>query len=261
MSRRFDFSNEAEEHENHERWLVSYADFITLLFAFFVMLYAMSVVNISKYEAMSEGLLNAFGKKALPTETLTPPLQAPMPSPKTLAPAKADPMDELARKLSQTLSRFGERGQVTVKRESRGVLVEISAGVLFASGRAEIQTEPSQLIREIAQHLVPLETRIQVEGFTDNVPIASPLYPTNWELSAARAASVARILIEEGARSETVTIAGHGENRPVAGNETEEGRAKNRRVRMLIAPGSASEQVIELSDYAHLHTTTSEQSN
>jgi chemotaxis protein MotB len=247
MSRKRRLHPEEDTPENHERWLVSYADFITLLFAFFVMLYAMSAVNISKYKALSDGLLDAFGRKVVATESI--PLTAtPSPTSRVPPPIAPDQLKALAEKLKLVLASYGSQGLVTVSLEKAGVLVEISAGVLFTSGKADILPEPAQLMAEVGQVLVPLNTRIQVEGFTDNQPMLGGAYPTNWELSAARAASVARILIAQGADGGRVTITGHGENRPIADNDTDAGRARNRRVRLLIAPGGADERVIELNE-------------
>lgn len=242
-----------EEHENHERWLVSYADFITLLFAFFVVMYAISSINEGKYRVLSESLVNAFqnqpkSNKPVPMglesgatiiETshaaIRPPVMARSTSPndphKKQQEAK---MKNIAKDILQVLEPLVREGQVRVTQSSRGVAVEINASVLFATGQAILEVPSIKALTAVAQVLAQVDNRIQVEGYSDNTPIHTQLYPSNWELSSARSSSVVRLFIENGVASERLAAIGYGENRPVASNDTPEGRARNRRVTVMI---------------------------
>ncbi|MBS4099043.1 MAG: flagellar motor protein MotD [Sulfuricella sp.] len=247
-----------EEHENLERWLVSYADFITLLFAFFVVMYAISQVNEGKYKLLSDSLLQAFKE---PTTSVPVPKTVPA-VPKTMDP-KADlvirpqavlskrndaqnvqikketeKMKGIAKDLMKVMERLVKTGQVKVTQSARGIAVEINASVLFGSGNANLEGESVKVMKAVAEVLTEVDNNIQVEGYSDNAPINSPLYPSNWELSSARASSVARLFVEGGIQPDRVVVLGYGENRPVASNDTPDGRARNRRVTiMILSPG------------------------
>jgi chemotaxis protein MotB len=232
-----------EEHENHERWLVSYADFITLLFAFFVVMYAISTLNEGKYRVLSDALVSAFRHDrvvtAAPT-TLVPldrPL-APLPRPGV----KGDPVRreqerkllDLAGKIKEALAPLVKTGQVRLTQLPHGIAVEINASVLFGAGQASLQPESIPALQAVAQVLTGTPDSIQVEGHTDNVPIASAQFPSNWELASARASSVVRLFVGGGVDPARLTASGYAENRPVESNDTPEGRARNRRVTLMI---------------------------
>lgn len=245
-----------EERENHERWLVSYADFITLLLAVFAVMYAISQVNEGKYRKMTNSLITAFAKEA---ERRTPLIVAPDPLPQrveTPSPpepaAKEDARSEKARRFAEaklrqheklqriardivaTFAPLVEDGQVRVMQNERGVRVEINANVLFSSGEATLHAESGKALKAVAQVLQNGDQIIQVEGHTDDKPITTSKFPSNWELSAVRATSVVRLLIENGVAASRLTAVGYGENHPVESNDTEEGRARNRRVTLMI---------------------------
>jgi chemotaxis protein MotB len=249
----------AEERENHERWLVSYADFITLLLAVFAVMYAISQANEGKYRKLTNSLITAFAKEA---ERPTPLIVAPDPLPQRIETplppqpaAKEDARSEKARrfaeaKLSQhkKLQRIArdivaafaplvEDGQVRVMQNERGVRVEINANVLFSSGEATLHDESGKALKAVAQVLQNGEQIIQVEGHTDDKPITTSRFPSNWELSAVRATSVVRLLVDNGVAASRLTAVGYGENHPVEPNDTEEGRARNRRVTLMILSG------------------------
>lgn len=231
-----------EEHENHERWLVSYADFITLLFAFFVVMYALSSINQGKYKVFSNSLGTAFGGKLAPPPTVETP-QFVLPGiPQSAARRRAleaqrreqEAMARMARDLGAALAPLIKQGKVRVVRIPRGVSVEINASVLFASGDATLGAEADIVLRTVAVLLQRGTHQIQVEGHTDDQPISNALFPSNWELSAVRASSVVRLFIDSGIDGARLTALGHGANRPVAPNGTPEGRARNRRVAVTI---------------------------
>ncbi|MDB5959057.1 MAG: flagellar motor protein MotD [Massilia sp.] len=231
-----------EDAENHERWLISYADFITLLFAFFVVMYAVSVVNEGKYRTLSDALGSAFGGRAAvgtagPRAEMTPPIALPNIIAKRRAEAmrrERDKLTTLARDLTSTLAPLVKEGKVRVTQNSRGVSVEINASVLFDSGDATLTPNSREALAALAVLLRNDPHSLQVEGHTDNQQIRRPAFPSNWELSAARAGAVVRLFADAGVPPARMTVVGHGDNIPVAGNDTAEGRARNRRVAVTI---------------------------
>ena len=239
-----------EEHDNHERWLVSYADFITLLFAFFVVMYSLSSVNEGKYRVLSDSLVQAFRNVAvnesgdqivLPQVSVLPTRPITQPAPPAADPAleqrrreTAQRMRNMADEIRRVLSPLTQAGQVNVTEGAFGVSVEINASLLFAPGESALGPQAVTALDAVAQVLAPAEFPITVEGHTDNVPISTFRFPSNWELSAVRAATVARLFIDNGVAPPRLTAAGYADQRPVADNADEEGRGRNRRVTILI---------------------------
>lgn len=231
-----------QDTENHERWLISYADFITLLFAFFVVMYAISVVNEGKYRVVSSSLGDAFGGKDKATTTASTSTVTPIvPVPSLIQRRRAEAMriereklTRLARDLTSTLAPLVKEGKVRVTQNSRGVSVEINASVLFDPGEAKLTPESDQALRVLAVLLKDDPHAVQVEGHTDTTPIKNALFPSNWELSAVRASSVVRLFIDSGVAPERLTVVGHSANIAVAPNDTAEGKARNRRVAVTI---------------------------
>ncbi len=256
----------SEEHENLERWLVSYADFITLLFAFFVVMYAISSVNEGKYRVMSDSLINAFKDpqstdKLIEMSTKHPeiltgtgkPIGKTVPQPRQTpdTPERikaAESMKKVAKNVLQAMQPLIQDGQVRVTQSPRGITVEINASVLFKSGEAVLQPQSTEALAAVAQVLAQVENPIQVEGHTDNIPINSPSFPSNWELSSSRAGSVVRLFSERGVPSARMMAIGYADNRPVDTNATFDGRSRNRRVNVLIlneVGGVASEIALQ----------------
>ncbi len=270
-----------EEHENHERWLVSYADFITLLFAFFVVMYAISSVNEGKYRVLSDALVAAFrsSPKSLQPIQVGSISKAPVISvaqedhrnpamvrlPKmyisqseTLEGMIHDPlMDEqftegsdlanigkIADAVEKALESLVEKGVITIARNALWIEVEIRDSILFPSGSARLQDEARPVLEELAHILLDFPNPVRVEGYTDNVPINTIVYPSNWELSAARAASVIRLFAAVGIPPQRMVAQGYGEYRPVADNNTPEGRAKNRRVVIVVLADKEVERLL-----------------
>ena len=248
-----------EDPVNHERWLVSYADFITLLFAFFVVMYSLSSLNDGKYRVMSNSVLVAFGKfQTVSDNPVSPTSQAagsgsgpgmgigsgPGPGlseikrkPATAAePTKQEreKMTGLAHGILSALAPLIREGKVRVTQNSRGITIDINASVLFAVGDAKLTSQSNQALSAIAQVLAGDNHDIQVEGYTDNVPIKSTVFPSNWELSAMRAGSVVRLFTDNGVAENRLTAIGQGAKQPVGSNDTAEGRARNRRVNITI---------------------------
>jgi len=249
-----------EEHENLERWLVSYADFITLLFAFFVVMYSISSINEGKYRVLSDSISNAFTGQAAVIKPIKmgEPIKAPIksvinqpsdnaarvPPRTTTQPPVENPADEQqARELNRVadevdsgLKELIDQNIISVNRDKAWVEIEINTSILFGSGSAGLQPAAMPVMRTLAKILGEKKYNIQVEGFTDNVPINTEAFPSNWELSAARAASVVRVFADDGVSPQRLAAIGFGEHRPIADNKTEDSRKRNRRVRVVILP-------------------------
>ena len=241
------------QSDNHERWLVSYADFITLLFAFFVVMYAMSSVNEGNYRVLSDALGSAFRNtpKSLDLGAVAAPPAAPVKPRQAVAKKNAlqrrqqEKIQDMARDIMKVLAPLVKEGKVRVTQSNRGITVEINASVLFAPGQAALEESSDKTLRAVAQVVKHGEHAIQVEGHTDNVAIRSATFPSNWELSTARASSVVRLLIDSGVSAQRLTALGYGENRPVEPNDTPQGRARNRRVTVTVL-SAEPERVTEI---------------
>ena len=242
MARRKPF---VEDSENHERWLISYADFITLLFAFFVVMYAVSVVNVGKYKVLSDALGDAFGGRGAATTTNTAIEVEALPLSNIIARKRAEAarrdrerLDLLARRLNSVLAPLVDSGKVRVTQTARGVTVEINASVLFDEGDAGLTGNARETLGTVASLLKDDTHAIEVEGHTDTTPIANAAFPSNWELSAVRASSVVRLFVESGVQEGRLAAVGRGANQPIAPNDDPIGRARNRRVAVTILSGS-----------------------
>ena len=224
------------QSDNHERWLVSYADFITLLFAFFVVMYALSSVSEGKYRVLSDSLVSAFGSKMIER---VPPAAPPLPprritKPSGLQDRQREQIRGIAHNILRVLDSLVRDGQVKVTQSNRGIAVEINASVLFASGQAQLRADSGRALQRVAQVLATSDQGIEVEGYSDDTPISTSQFPSNWELSSARASSVVRLFLDNGVAAERLSAIGYGPNRPVMSNDTPEGRARNRRVTVMI---------------------------
>jgi chemotaxis protein MotB len=243
-----------EEHENHERWLVSYADFITLLFAFFVVMYAISSINEGKYRVMSDSIVDAFknapsSQKAIsipsPQDSesgkiqIQPTIDVPQPSSaqaekEVEKEKRRENMKSVAGDLLKVMDPLVQGGQVKVTESNRGISIEINASLLFAPAQAVLNKDSINVLTAVAHVLASDTHQVQIEGHTDNLPISSTIFPSNWELSTARASSVTRLFVENGVAPGRIVVIGYADNRPVASNDTPEGRARNRRVTVMI---------------------------
>ena len=257
-----------EEHANHEAWAIPYGDLITLLLAFFVVMYAMSSVNEGKYRVLSDSLVAAFngapktlepiqvGEKQMgpgaelainiarqpmiesqPRRSIAPIAMAQLPMPPDPA-GQSEELAGVANEVEQSMSDLIDRELVTVRRHGKWVEVEIKTDILFPSGVATLSPAAEQVLQQLAETLKPFPNAIRVEGHTDNRPISTSAFPSNWELSAARAASVVHLFTRAGMDPARLAVIGLGENRPAQSNATAEGRNANRRVLLVILGGS-----------------------
>ncbi len=236
------------EHVNHERWLVSYADFITLLFAFFVVMFAVSQVDSKKLGRFTESVNVAFNTQGIFAPNSGSPLERGGSAGSALIPAVVSDKPSLFRytassphaqavkeSLEESIDAAGLGSSVGLRYDERGVVVSLPESLYFRTGTANLRTEALENMAEIAKGLAAQRGEIVVEGHTDDLPVRSPLFPSNWELSAARAARVVRYLIEEagfdGARLSAVGLA---DTRPLVENSDEATREANRRVQLVI---------------------------
>jgi chemotaxis protein MotB len=243
MARRKRFHDDS--HENHERWLISYADFITLLFAFFVVMYAVSVVNVGKYKVLSDALGDAFGGRGAARKIDSSVAVEALPLSNIIAHKRAEAakrdrerLDLLARKLNSVLAPLVNAGRVRITQTGRGITVEINASVLFDEGDAALVGNARETLRTVAGLLKDDPHAIEVEGHTDTTPIRNAAFPSNWELSAVRASTVVRLFAENGVPEQRLAAVGRGANQPLASNGDPIGRARNRRVAVTILSGS-----------------------
>lgn len=231
------------DHDNHDRWLISYADFITLLFAFFVVMYSISSVNEGKYKVFSDSLSIAFtNQPKSASDGLLKPEEQRL---KALVDRRTarlgeqqrkiqEQMKKIAGNLGQVMAPMVSQGQVNIVQTRRGVVLDISASALFRAGEAALQPASVEVLKQMAAVLSKEDYAIEVEGHTDDVPIATAQFPSNWELSSARASSVVRLLIDNGVTAKRLTAVGLASNQPLVPNDTPENRARNRRVTVTI---------------------------
>lgn len=234
-----------EEPEEKERWLVSYADFMTLLFAFFVVLYAISSVEEKKLVLVSNSINQALGQpsseiKGSTTSAIIAPelllLHSQEKRQKLTVQRGANQMKAMAAALTQKLAPLVQQGEVQVRQTARGISIEINASILFAPAEARLNAQAMMAIQSIAEVLKPYPNALEIGGFTDNQIISTAEFPSNWELSAARASRVVRRLADFGISESRMRAIGYAANQPVTDNTTLQGRLRNRRVEIEILP-------------------------
>lgn len=260
-----------EEHVNHEAWAIPYGDLVTLLLAFFVVMYAISSVNAGKYRAVADSLSTAFGgppksmapvqlgttqlrgsdhdRPALATAGAAGPTRAaavrmPQIRPTVIDAAAAQQIREqqarqlqgLGDRIADALSGLVDRNLVKVRQGADYLEVEIQSDLLFPSGSAMPSSLAVDTVRQVAGVLRDVPNAVRVEGYTDDAPIATAQFPSNWELSAARAATVLHVMVEAGIAPSRLSMSGYAEFQPVADNATPAGRNANRRVMLVILP-------------------------
>jgi chemotaxis protein MotB len=229
-----------EEHENHERWLVSYADFITLLFAFFVVMYSVSSVNEGKYRTVSDSIKAALNPITSTASTRMP-FSIGNTKPRLINPEMISANEPVIRRIRQIMKKLQadlkpELQDVSIMETGNGtIVINLPESVLFNSGEARVKSEALPFLQSLAEILVEMDRHIRVLGHTDNVPIRTAQFPSNWELSAARAVMVVRILSElNNVPPRHLSATGFADSRPLVPNDTPEGRSKNRRVEIVV---------------------------
>jgi chemotaxis protein MotB len=226
-----------EEHENHERWLVSYADFITLLFAFFVVMYSVSSVNEGKYRTVSESIKAALNPVvSAPASKLAFTIGTAKP---TTMQSQTDAKEPVIRKLRAIMKALKESTGLElvemIEHASGDIIITVPDHVMFNSGEAVLRPEALPFLKALSEALIELDRRIRIEGHTDNVPIRTAQFPSNWELSAIRAVMAVRVMTElYGVPGSHLSAVGRADSIPRTDNLTLEHRAKNRRVEIIV---------------------------
>lgn len=271
-----------EEHGNHEAWAIPYGDLVTLLMAFFVVMYAVSVVDAGKYRVLSNSLVEAFGAQ-VPVD----PIQIGEPSfalnlmnddvHRSLVPIEIEsgaasrqseitiqnllsPTDvaientldllegeerdrilneigEMSEEIESSLGSLIQDDDIQVTRKPYWLEIAINSNLLFSSGSATLEAAARPVLENVAAILAKRDARIHVEGHTDNLPIRNSTYPSNWELSSGRAATVVNLFAQNGVDPERMVAIGYAEFQPLASNAADAGRARNRRVAVIVLPG------------------------
>ncbi len=253
-----------EPPQNRERWLISYADFITLLFGFFVVMYSVSSVNEGKYKVLSETLTGVFNspqrsvqpinvggeagtgsandERPIPSLIVSSPATEPSVQLSTTVreqKARSEALNSMASRFAREFDGLIGQGVVDLQASDQWIELSLRDSLLFGSGDAEPHYDAFPVMERIADILKGSDNAIRVEGFTDNRPIRTSRFPSNWELSAPRAAAVVRMLDAEGLDPGRMAAIGYGAYQPVARNDTAEGRRRNRRVVLLISRDAA----------------------
>lgn len=251
-----------EEHENHERWLVSYADFITLLFAFFTTMYAVSNVDAQKMGRMVLSMQAAFESTVFPPGSrqlsLAPPSAVggeaamlydsvrpldPLKAASAGLPGKQDSITRVKAQLESMIVKHNLAGRVRLVLDRRGLIIRLAEVGFYDSGSPVMRPESLAIIDTLADQLAPLSNAIRIEGHTDNVPINTARYRSNWELSTARATNIVLYLQDRHKIDpERLSASGYGEYRPLVSNDTTENRRLNRRVDIILLSDEAAQK-------------------
>lgn len=237
-------------------WMVTFADLMSLLLTFFVLLLSFSNMEVVKFQAMVGSVRNAFGMKSpfelsdIPTGTDLLPHQNPLTG--TGEDGDAPPDDpapeEVRQKLQEVLEEAGLQDKGVAVVTDTGVVLQLSGDVLFDSGQAVVKPAADALLEELAQYTLSVEYTLDIVGYTDNVPIATAVYPSNWELSAARAGQAVRYMTEKGVDPNRLRAIGRADTNPLQSNDSAEGRAQNRRVEFVytrLSDSPAEENLLE----------------
>lgn len=233
-----------EEHEQHadERWLVSYADFITLLMVLFVILYSMGQVDIKKYQKLADSMKTAFSVGG-PSQVIDGQIdQAGGTSEDGTAkpivvpgiPEGPTQSEEVAGELTSMLASQNLGSAVSVQTNIEGVLISLSEKLIFKEGQVDIPADAYPVLDTIAEMLRPISNKVRLTGHTNNIPSSNPAYPSNWELSLGRALSVARYLMNAGISPDRLVVSGAGEYEPLFPNDTSQHLELNARVEIVI---------------------------
>lgn len=229
-------SSEPEKAPNHERWLITYSDLITLLMIFFVLMYTISNVNSKKFAelsaSMSKALLGQNSGHFLGDATGKIPIKESL---SEKVKREMESMLKAQQQIEKLITEQGLAGKVEVHQQARGLVISLKEALLFNSGSAVVTPEAKRIVVKVGQIIQLLPNQMRIEGHTDNLPIRTILFPSNWELSTARATNVVKLLINEvGIKPEHFSATGYGEYRPIVPNDTELNRARNRRVDIVV---------------------------
>jgi chemotaxis protein MotB len=232
-----------EECPECQEWMGTFADMMSLLCVFFILLYAMANTDLKNFQRVAAALREAFNLGSTPAiigdsgNMGSSTLQAPI-FPQEM-PLKQQQFVQASARMAALATEMGLGGQISVNMSVEGIIISLSESLVFEPGSAEVRSEAKTILDEVADLLGPLDNGIRIEGHTDNIPTNSPMFPSNWELSALRAVSVVRYLADEGGINPTrMAAAGHAEYKPLVPNTNRENRAMNRRADIVVVyPG------------------------
>ena len=221
-----------------DRWIVSYADLLTLLFCFFVVMYSISSLDSGKYALLSNTLEQQLSDERdknteLTSESPEELTEDQLYTQNVLEQAEKE-INQIAADVEQEFHQLIDEDRVKVKRNKFWLEVEFNSNLLYPSGSSQLLDDAKPILISLARRLAPMKNRLNIEGFTDNRPISLEFFPSNWELSAARAATVVRLFEINGIEPGRMASIGYGEHHPIADNNTDEGRALNRRVVVVV---------------------------
>lgn len=228
-------NNKNQDDTKHDRYLITYADLITLLLGLFVILYASSQVDEAKYKEMSAAFSNVFGEDALDKRQELVKLGKKVNPFDTPEKPKTKSIEEMQEKAELALDMFIQQNKLTVQRIGQNLVINMPESLLFLSGKADINSESGELLDSLASLLSNIDMNINIDGHTDATPIRTFRYESNWHLSTARALNMGYALAERNIPEQYMVIRGFGSQRPIADNNTDEGKSKNRRVEIILS--------------------------
>ena len=237
-----------EKEPNHERWMLTYLDLITLLMIFFVVLYASSNADTSKYKQLAQSLNVAFSgggasimgdssaiSVTVPSDKVIVPIEDPGTDATAAKSFEENQMEAIKKNVDKYLKQNGLSNSVSTKIDERGLQVSLNSTLLFDSGKADVKADSIKKLISIGKILNKVNNYVRIEGHTDSTPINNYEFRSNWQLSAVRATNVTELLISQaGIATKRISAVAYGENRPIANNSTEAGKAKNRTVDIII---------------------------
>lgn len=231
-----------KEKDRSERWLITYADMITLLMIFFIVMYSLSKVDVAKFKTLAESLSTVFGAGGMILDESGPSVIPGNPPEQIRELVEKSQLEKLRKELEEYIKESGLEAKVSVTTEERGIVLSFQDNVLFELGSDQLTAQARDILDRVAPMLANTPNYIRVEGHTDNLPISTARFPSNWELSAARATNVVQQLIEtHGLQPQKLSATAYGEYRPRAPNDSETNRQLNRRVDLIILRSKFSE--------------------
>ena len=249
-----DEEDECDCKEGAPAWVVTFADLVTLLMVFFILLFAMGSIEDEKWRLVKESLRSALGSESIPEEGTRQGLDV---ISAKLREESIDAVDEVgamvAKEIEEIASEVEEfvyknklAGQIQVSSDERGAIITVSDIVLFSPGTAKMSLKGSQVIKQVFELLNQFNYKVKIEGHTDDSPIHTERFPSNWELSASRAAEVARMFVESGFSPENLSIEGLAQFRPKVPNTSQINRTTNRRIEIVYQRGSIRKQMVDI---------------
>lgn len=224
-----------ESPSNHERWLLTYADLITLLLAFFIVMYSMSRLDVDKFGRMAD----AFNGVLRGDQTVLQPAGA---EAQEMAPLDLGELTALGKQIRDKVVTEQLQDKIETLQDERGLVIRVLESAAYDPGSADLKPQMYPILRAFGEELQTMDNHLRVEGHTDNRPIHTPRFPSNWELSTCRATVVVRYLVEELKLDPTrVSALGYGEFRPIATNDDPKGRARNRRIDLIVLADKSAE--------------------